>query len=96
MYVFHQYTEDNLIDSVLGTSTPPGDEYTQKIIFMLGSKIVLSEYYECSIEHEVDGQVYFDINDNKMSEEYYPSNAIFNAKKKESHYGCQYYLTSIK
>ncbi|HYR74353.1 MAG TPA: hypothetical protein VEM96_00800 [Pyrinomonadaceae bacterium] len=100
MQVFDYGATRDEIEKSLGTDFPTYVEFTRRIIFLKGGKIVRREDEPTDIERLVNGEVTFtEANTDGSSNShgpYTPETAVFRAEKKSFAGGVCYVLTQVK
>lgn len=96
MYVFKYNVTLKEVNKVLGVNFANYTEFTRKIIFTSGGKIVYEEEEKTNIEGLVNNEVVFDIPDTMNYKFYYIEEAKFTVIQKEFDRGKYFELMQIK
>lgn len=99
MYVFSYGAELSDIEAAIGTPFPNYVEFTRRLVFLKGGKIVYREDEPTDIERPVDGEVIFaEAESYPVSAHwaYTPETAVFSAEKKKFDGGAYYALKRAK
>jgi len=96
MYVFKYGATREEINKAIGAPLEHYTEFTRKIIFVSGRKIVFSEEEKTNIEGLVDNEVVFDLLDTVNYRVYTVDQAVFRAREKPFDKGKYYELEQAK
>lgn len=96
MYVFKYNVTLEEVNKVLGLNFANYTEFTRKIIFTSGGKVVYREEEKTNIEGLVNNEVVFDIPDTINYKAYNIEDAKFTVIEKEFDKGKYFELTQIK
>ena len=96
MHVFASGATREEIEKSLGTDFPDYQEFTRRLVFLKGGKIVRREDEPTDIERPVNGQVTFAESYADPHWSYTPETAVFRAEKKSFNGGVYYALTQVK
>jgi hypothetical protein len=95
MYVFKYNATSEQVRQALGTELPEQSEFTRKIVFVEGTRVVHREEHPVDIEGSLDGEVVFDIPDTEVYKSYSADHALFKVEKKKGRDGVYYALKQI-
>ena len=99
MYAFSYGAELSDIEAAIGTSFPNYVQFTRRLVFLKGGRIVYREDEPTDIERPVDGEVSFAEAESYPVSSHWaftPETAVFSAEKKEFDGGAYYALKQVK
>ena len=95
MYVFKYNSSIEDITKAIGSSPGHYSEFTRKIFFTRGNRIVYSEEEDANVERLLNGEVVFDIPDSINYKVYPIERAKFKVEVKEYEKGIYYQLSQL-
>jgi hypothetical protein len=95
MYVFKYNATPEQIRRALGFELPGHTEFTRKVVFVKGGRVVHREEYPVDVEGALDGEAIFDLPDTEVYKAYTADRASFRVERKRFEGKAYYALTQI-
>ncbi|MGH9969370.1 MAG: hypothetical protein ACREBG_16435 [Pyrinomonadaceae bacterium] len=96
MHVFEYGASLDQIEQAIGTSFPDYVEFTRRMVFLNGGKIVHREAEPTDVERVTNGQLVFAESYRDTHWSFTRENAVFKAQKKQSNGATSFALTQVK